>query len=386
MHPLPPVLQPGPGSPTVIIGYLPAWRGIPAAAAAALQAAKKISDTTIQVAESATLAAAGTPGAPAAKAAEEATKAACAAAMGSMISSMAGMADIHLCTTPLPVPPHGPGVVIDGSVTVMINNLPACRMGDTILEAVGPPNKIMKGQMNVIIGDSGSGGGGGGGGGMPGGSGAGPSSPSATEAGPGAGGAGVVQQLEAESKAGGLTYKKSDKGGSTEVAVDDTNQVIYIRTNMEFSGPDATEAYAAAAKKQIEETWSGTTQRNGKPYKVQVTVNTKVNSSGQPTPGYDPIVVDKSVGRMNQTMFGAGPGNQTPEAATDTNRPRRIAHEYGHTLGLDDGYEDSPNGGSVKKDPTKKNDIMSETWPDANGVLPHPHQDHYDEVLKTHGW
>ncbi|MEZ5363658.1 MAG: hypothetical protein R2748_15270 [Bryobacterales bacterium] len=195
-----------------------------------------------------------------------------------------------------------------------------------------------------------------------------------------------MQQLEPDSKSSGLTYKKSDKGGSTEVAVDDENHVIYIRTNMEFSGPDATEEYAAAAKKQIEETWSGTAERNGEPYEVKVTVNTKVNTSGEPTEGYDPIVVDKSVGRMNQTLFGAGPGNQTPEAATDEGRPRRIAHEYGHTLGLEDGYEDSPEGGSVKKDPTKENDIMAETWPDESGVLPHPHQDHYDEVLKTHGW
>jgi uncharacterized Zn-binding protein involved in type VI secretion len=152
VHPLPPVLQPGPGSPNVIIGFRPAWRGVGGAAAAAIQAAKQVSDTTIQVAEAATLAAAGTPGAPAAKAAEEATKAAAAASMGSMISGAAGGADIHMCATPLPIPPHGPGVVVDGSQTVMINNLPASRMGDTIIEAVGPPNKIAMGEATVIIG------------------------------------------------------------------------------------------------------------------------------------------------------------------------------------------------------------------------------------------
>ncbi len=156
-HPAPPVLTPGPASPNVLIGYLKAWRGVPAAVAGALQAAKQISDTTIQVAEAATMAAAGTPGAPAAKAAEEATKSACAAAMGSMITGMAGGADIHQCVTPLPIPPHGPGVVIDGSPTVLINNLPACRLGDTILEAVGPPNKIVKGEFTVIIGQMGRG-------------------------------------------------------------------------------------------------------------------------------------------------------------------------------------------------------------------------------------
>lgn len=135
-----------------MIGFLPAWRGVPAAVAAALNAAKKISEMAITVAETATKAASGTPGAPAAKAAEEATKAAAAAAMGSMITSMAGGADIHACTTPLPIPPHGPGVVVDGSKTVMINNLCASRLGDTIVEAVGPPNKIVMGCVSVIIG------------------------------------------------------------------------------------------------------------------------------------------------------------------------------------------------------------------------------------------
>ena len=151
MHPLPPLLQPGPGSLNVLIGFLPAWRGVPAAVAAALQAAKQVSDTTIQVAQAATLAAAGTPGAPAAKAAEEAAKAAAAASMGSMITSSAAGADIHACVTPFPIPPHGPGVVIDGCATVMINNLPACFLGNTILEPIGPPNKIAMGCPTVMI-------------------------------------------------------------------------------------------------------------------------------------------------------------------------------------------------------------------------------------------
>lgn len=151
IHPLPPILQPGPGSANVLIGSLPAWRGVPAAAAAAMQAAKAASDATLQAA-AATLAAAGTPGAPAAKAAEEAAKTAALSAMSSTITGGAGGADIHNCLTPMPPQPHGPGVVIDGSQTVLINNLPACRMGDTILEALGPPNKIAMGLPTVIIG------------------------------------------------------------------------------------------------------------------------------------------------------------------------------------------------------------------------------------------
>ena len=72
--------------------------------------------------------------------------------MGSMITSMAAGADIHICATPLPIPPHGPGVVIDGSQTVLVNNLQASRMADTVLEAIGPPNKIAMGCPTVLIG------------------------------------------------------------------------------------------------------------------------------------------------------------------------------------------------------------------------------------------
>ena len=93
------------------------------------------------------------PAAPIAYAAEQATKAAVLAAMSSAITAAAaGGSDIHMCVTPSPIPPHGPGVVIDGSATVQTNFLPQCRMGDTLLEPLGPPNKIVKGEMTVIVG------------------------------------------------------------------------------------------------------------------------------------------------------------------------------------------------------------------------------------------
>jgi hypothetical protein len=156
LHPLPGVLTPGPGSLNVHIGGLLAWRGIGAAAVAALQSAKATADATVIAADASAAAAAGTPGAPAAIAAAEATKAATQASMGAAISAAAaasGGADIHICATIPPTPGHGPGVVIDGSTTVFINNLPACRMLDSILEALGPMNKIIRGQLNVHIGD-----------------------------------------------------------------------------------------------------------------------------------------------------------------------------------------------------------------------------------------
>ena len=150
MHPLPPGLMPGPPSINVIIGKKPAWKGLPAGAGAALQAAQAAMDVGIKAAEAASIAAAPTPGAPAAKAAELATKTAAVAAFASMVASVPGVS-IHMCATFLPPPPHGPGVVIDGSQTVLINNMSACRLGDTVLEALGP-NKIVMGEMTVIIG------------------------------------------------------------------------------------------------------------------------------------------------------------------------------------------------------------------------------------------
>ncbi|MBD2343791.1 PAAR domain-containing protein [Anabaena subtropica] len=156
-HPLPPVLTGGPGSMNVLIGSLPAWRGIPITAATTLRTAKTTSDALVKAAEAASKAASGTPAAPAAIAAEQATKATASITMSTAINAAAAslppsMADIHICATPLPVPPHGPGVVIDGSKTVLINNLPACRVGDKILEALGPMNRITRGDSTVLIG------------------------------------------------------------------------------------------------------------------------------------------------------------------------------------------------------------------------------------------
>ena len=103
-HPLPPVLTGGPGSPNVLIGNLPAWRGIHLASAGAILSAKAVSETGIKAAEAATLAAAATPALPAPEMAEETTKATAAATMSSTIVSRAGGADILNCATPLPLP------------------------------------------------------------------------------------------------------------------------------------------------------------------------------------------------------------------------------------------------------------------------------------------
>jgi uncharacterized Zn-binding protein involved in type VI secretion len=59
--------------------------------------------------------------------------------------------DQHACAVVKLVVPDGNGVVINGSSTVLINNLPACRMGDTIQEATSV-NAIAGGDATVLIG------------------------------------------------------------------------------------------------------------------------------------------------------------------------------------------------------------------------------------------
>jgi uncharacterized Zn-binding protein involved in type VI secretion len=59
--------------------------------------------------------------------------------------------DTHACPLVTGVVPHVGGVVAVGSLTVFINNLPAARQGDVIVEG-GPPNTIAVGCPTVMIG------------------------------------------------------------------------------------------------------------------------------------------------------------------------------------------------------------------------------------------
>lgn len=70
--------------------------------------------------------------------------------IGGMPALRAGT-DVHTCPQITILVPHVGGVVTMGSTTVLINNLPACRQGDIIVEA-GPPNTIVMGCPTVHIG------------------------------------------------------------------------------------------------------------------------------------------------------------------------------------------------------------------------------------------
>ena len=59
-------------------------------------------------------------------------------------------ADFHTCPLFNGPAPHVGGMVLMGSVTVLINGMPAARVGDMVMEA-GGPNSIALGEMTVII-------------------------------------------------------------------------------------------------------------------------------------------------------------------------------------------------------------------------------------------
>ena len=59
--------------------------------------------------------------------------------------------DTHVCPLLTVLVPHVGGVVAMGSTSVLINNMPAVRLGDQVVEA-GPPNAIVGGEPTVLIG------------------------------------------------------------------------------------------------------------------------------------------------------------------------------------------------------------------------------------------
>lgn len=144
VHGIPPSqwnpLMPGIGSTDVMIGGKPAWRALSPAmvgqlmgliedAAKDAAAVEKAPDSTIQAKKLKDLA--------------DTVK---------KIASLMASTDQHACIgTNILVIPHGPGVVIQGSSTVMINGLPAARAGDPIQEATAI-SAIQAGEPTVLIG------------------------------------------------------------------------------------------------------------------------------------------------------------------------------------------------------------------------------------------
>jgi uncharacterized Zn-binding protein involved in type VI secretion len=145
-HPLPAVLT-AEGSPNVFIGGQPAWRGIGGAQGAQFQSAATKSSNLVKDAKTSNQ----LTGVPSQDQIEDLKNTQMKLMMATINNLPAGV-DIHDCETDLPEIPHGPGVITDGSKTVTINGMTACRQGDTVTEAIGGPNKVTGGCPTVFIG------------------------------------------------------------------------------------------------------------------------------------------------------------------------------------------------------------------------------------------
>ena len=68
--------------------------------------------------------------------------------------------DQHLCKAVSPAGPDGMGSVLIGNPTVLINNQMACQQGDLVIEkpglAMGPVDPILMGSLTVLLGMSGA--------------------------------------------------------------------------------------------------------------------------------------------------------------------------------------------------------------------------------------
>jgi uncharacterized Zn-binding protein involved in type VI secretion len=147
-HPAPEVLT-AEGSPNVFIGGQPAWRGIGGAQGAQYQQNATNASNMVKDLQTAH----DNFGQPDQMTLDN-IKQKQLTAMTAQINNLPAGVDIHFCDVVEPPPiPHGPGVITDGSKTVTINGMTACRMGDTVTEAIGGPNKVVKGCLTVFIGD-----------------------------------------------------------------------------------------------------------------------------------------------------------------------------------------------------------------------------------------
>jgi len=138
---------PGLGSTNVFIGNLPALRAMSPAAVAAFVAL--VAEIAINAQKLATALTASN--APAALEAGNNLK----DQIPDAVNMIAGMDQIICPMLLLKIggPPNGPGVIIGGSTTVLINNLPAGRATDQILEVAAlDPNMVAVGCPTVIIG------------------------------------------------------------------------------------------------------------------------------------------------------------------------------------------------------------------------------------------
>ncbi|APR86119.1 Hypothetical protein A7982_11468 [Minicystis rosea] len=129
------------------------------------------------------------------------------------------------------------------------------------------------------------------------------------------------------------------------VIVDRRTHTIRIVGVQEYKGDGASDEYVKRATDCINKTWSGPTTLNGEPYKVECMVTGR--RAGAPATPLANAIDVKHTTDPPATTTDRDPSWQAGRAgyqhSTDTDGDRVIpAHEFGHSMGLDDEYREGP--------------------------------------------
>jgi len=158
----------------------------------------------------------------------------------------------------------------------------------------------------------------------------------------------------------------------------------------EFYGTGASQSYADRATDQINDVWSGKTKLKGEDYTVDCQVTGRYrDQDAPPNPMANQIQVVQSTQPRevtddsdppNQPLYGQGPGYQHSD---DLRGRQTAAHEFGHSMGLDDEYKEGPRRPDGKRGvtfPCGANDTMCHS---NQGNKPTPAN--YDSLITGKG-
>jgi len=236
--------------------------------------------------------------------------------------------DPHICPQADLKPHVGGAVQAPGSPDVKAGGEPSARHADMTPCASGPPNSISIGAPGVIINNLLA-----------------ARLNDATAHG-GALSLGAATVLIGQGPPGTTMVRR----GNTFIIVYRQSHIILMVGVQEYSGTGSSQAYADRCTEIINDTWSGTTTFEGQAYKVEAKITGRARKGGDPAnPNATQIDVVKTsdppskTGQddpANQPAYGRGPGHQ--HSTENDDGTVAVAHEFGHSMGLNDEYKEGP--------------------------------------------